>query len=244
VPHIANYDDFDPLVENANVRFITSCREMGEPDLIILPGTKGTIPDMEFLHRSGLSRLVQDKLRSGIPVIGICGGFQMLGRVINDPHHTESSTEQAAGLALLDMETTFKKSKVTRQVKGTIAAGRGLLQGMQGLQVNGFEIHMGRSRVTGDALINIEVHPGRWPAYPDGCVNGAGLVFGTYLHGIFHNREFTRRLLENVASLRRKQPGAFLASDKEKAYDELAAVFRANLDMRRVYSIIFGGEHG
>ncbi len=243
LPHIANYDDFDPLAENTNLRYISSCDELGEPDLIVLPGTKGSVPDMKFLRSSGLGRLICAKLKRGVPVIGICGGFQMLGKIIRDPDHAETDVTEVQGLNLLDIKTVFKKSKVTRQVAGTVEADRGLLQGMRGLQVQGYEIHMGRSSGAACPLLNIEKATGRSRAYADGAVNGSGLVFGTYMHGIFHNREFTVRLLDNIARLRGRQQVNYTHTDREQAYDELAAVFRQSLDMQRIYEITFGGTN-
>ncbi len=244
-PHIANYDDFDPLAENTNLRYISSCAEMGEPDLIILPGTKGTIKDMEFLRHSGLGQLIRLKLKARVPLIGVCGGYQMLGKLISDPDHVESDATEVRGLGLLNFETVFKKSKVTRQVDGKVSVDRGLLTGMKELQVHGYEIHMGRCSAFNEAPAFRIVRTGaRNGGLLEGAINGSGLVFGTYLHGIFHNHEFTRRLLENVASIRNKPSSEYTVLNKDAEYDALAHIFRENLNMAKIYGIIFGGDHG
>ena len=144
LPHIANYDDFDPLETFCNVRYIASVEKLGDPDLIILPGTKSTIADLLFLQRSGLSSSIIEMAGAGTPVFGMCGGYQMLGRKIYDPVKAESEIPEADGLGLLDMETVFGPDKITAQVKGTVDAGNGLLAGMKGAEISGYEIHMGR----------------------------------------------------------------------------------------------------
>jgi len=135
--HISNYDDFDPLEEEGcRVRYVASLAEMGAPDLIIIPGTKITIRDLLYLWRSGLAEGIIQQARNGTPVIGICGGYQMLGRSVHDPGGTESSESAALGLGLLDMVTTFAPEKSTTQVRGRVAADRGILEGMKGQEVS------------------------------------------------------------------------------------------------------------
>jgi len=244
LPHLANYDDFDPLVENANVRFVSACAELGEPDLVVIPGTKSTIADMQFLHSGGLDSAIHRKLNEGVPLIGVCGGYQMLGSLISDPDHVESDESLVQGLSVLSMETVFKQGKVTRQAEGTVNADRGLLKGMLGLKIHGFEIHMGRCSAFSESPAFRLRAMGRRHSYQEGALDGSGLVFGTYLHGVFHNHEFTRRLLANIGNIRGKQGEGYRATDKDVAYNELANIFRQNLDMAKIYSIIFGGNHG
>jgi len=245
LPHIANYDDFDPLERLCNIHYVTSVEKLGDPDLVILPGTKGTISDLLFLHQSGLSARIIELAGSGTPVFGMCGGYQMLGRKIYDPLNAESEITEADGLGLLDMETVFGPNKFTAQVKGTVAANSGLLAGMQGVDITGFEIHMGRcSQQPPHSVFTVTSAGDTSTSYRDGGINQAGLVFGSYIHGLFHNIEFTRRLVENLCSLRNLRPAEGTALDREKAYEDLASVFRQSLDMAKIYEIISGGSHG
>ena len=131
-PHISNYDDFDPLETSCNVRYVSAEREIGSPDLIILPGTKSTIDDLRFLKQTGLAEAVRRKALAGTPVIGVCGGFQMLGKKIFDYEHAESDIAEAEGLGLLEIDTVFEKEKVTSQVKGAVIAGEGLFKHLRG----------------------------------------------------------------------------------------------------------------
>jgi adenosylcobyric acid synthase len=245
LPHIANYDDFDPLERPCNIRYVTSPEKLGGPDLVILPGTKSTIADVLFLHRSGLSARIIELAASGTPVFGMCGGYQMLGRKIYDPVNAESEIAEADGLGLLDMETAFGPDKITAQVRGKVAAGNGLLAGMKGLDITGYEIHMGRcSQEPPHSVFTVTPPDHTSAGYRDGGINRSGTVFGSYIHGLFNNTEFTRRMINNLCSLRNLRPAEGAALDREKSYDDLAAVFRQNLDMAKIYKIIFGGSHG
>ncbi len=145
--HISNFDDFDPLEQETQVRvrYVQANDDLGAPDLIIGPGTKNTMTDLAELRSRGLDQTVVDRSRNGIPVIGICGGYQMLGQRIHDPEQVESPTLQAPGLGLLPVSTTFLLTKMTRQVCGRVAADKGLLSGALDLPIRGYGIHMGET---------------------------------------------------------------------------------------------------
>jgi adenosylcobyric acid synthase len=240
LPRISNYDDFDPLEQSCNVRYIASADELGDPDLVILPGTKSTMADMDFLQKSGLAKAIVARSRSGTPVIGICGGYQMLGKTIRDPGNAESGANECRGLGLLDAETIFEPSKITTQVKASANAGPGLLQGMGNITVTGYEIHMGRDTKTqGSPAFNMVKRSK--PGAADGCVNKKGTVFGTYIHGLFDNADFTGRLIENICSLRGLACVKHVSIDREKSYDELADIVRKHINMDKIYDIIAGG---
>jgi len=242
--HISNYDDFDPLEEEGcRVRYVASLAEMGAPDLIIIPGTKITIRDLLYLWRSGLAEGIIQQARNGTPVIGICGGYQMLGRSVHDPGGTESSESAALGLGLLDMVTTFAPEKSTTQVRGRVAADRGILEGMKGQEVVGYEIHMGQTSGSEDmGAFDIYETPGGKADYVDGAVNAEGTVLGTYMHGLFHNHSFRQTMLNNLRR-RRGLPERWGRGvmDKEQQYDRLADHVRHSLDMAAIYKIV---EHG
>jgi adenosylcobyric acid synthase len=241
-PHISNYDDFDPLEGSCNVRYVSALNEFGDPDLVILPGTKSTMDDLRFLRRTGLAGIVCEKASAGTPVIGICGGYQMLGRKIYDYDHAESDVPEAEGLGLLDMETIFEKEKVTSQVTGSVLAGQGLFKGLPGTNITGYEIHMGRSE-SSDGCPVFTVF-GAGTAYTDGAANKRGTIFGSYLHGLFNSVEFTRGLITNLCNLRCIATPEHSALEKQKAYDDVAAVVRKNVDMKKIYEIIAGGVNG
>jgi len=246
LPHISNYDDFDPLEgQGCNVRYVSRASDIGTPDLLILPGTKSTIADLVYLRQKGLAPAIINLAQSGVPIIGICGGFQMLGSNILDPYKIESKQERIAGLGLLKITTMFNSDKTTTQVKARVQAEHGLFRDLRDIDITGYEIHMGQTENDNcqPVLRVIETHRGH-ADYFDGAVSADGFVFGTYMHGLFHNSEFTRRLLNRLRQLRGLPAAASLSTNKQEMYDKLADVIRRNLDMSKVYEITFGRTHG
>lgn len=241
LPHIANFDDFDPLVQERGVRlrYVERNDCLGNPDLIILPGTKSTVADLRYLKESGLAETIVACAQTGTPVAGICGGFQMLGEKILDPGHVESRETACSGLALLPLTTTFGPHKSTHQVRGRVLLNRGILSGAQGLDVRGYEIHMGQTEVPQAlAPFHIEERSRNGCLDFDGCLNPEGSVLGTYFHGLFHNRDFRRALLQELARRREvRLPAASRVISKEEEYDRLADLVRGALDMELIYRI-------
>ncbi len=243
LPHISNYDDFDPLEAYCNVRYVSAVEKLGDPDLIILPGTKSTISDLQFLHKTGLSAKIIEKAKAGTPVFGMCGGYQMLGRRVQDPVKAESDVAEADGLGLLETDTVFESEKVTSQVRARVEADEGLLKGMKGVEVAGYEIHMGRSHnQASQTPFTVTSSVNRPSIYAEGGINRTGTVFGSYIHGLFNNDEFTRRMVNNLCSIRNLPLPEGAALDREKAYDDLAATVRRYLNMEKLYEIIFAGK--
>ncbi len=243
LPHISNYDDFDPLEEECHVRYVTCLAELGTPNLIILPGTKSTVSDLAYLWQSGLAESIIRQARDGKPVIGICGGYQMLGRSLHDPEGVESAEKSSLGLGLLDVVTTFIPEKSTTQVKARVVADRGLLNGMKGQELMGYEIHMGqtRSEKSTSAFNILETPEGR-ADYLDGTLDTHGTILGTYLHGLFHNPTFRRNLLNSLRryyGLPERQDGA--VAEKETQYDKLAELVRHSLNVEAIYKIVESG---
>ena len=239
LPHISNFDDFDPLdKENGvRVRYVNSVEGLNHPDLIILPGSKTSVSDLNWLKANGLASRITELHQAGAFVIGICGGYQMLGRYINDPERVESAAEQSEGLGLLPITTAFLKSKETHQVKGSVIAGHGLLAEVKDMGFEGYEIHMGRTE-SGEADV---FHIGERSAKPcdarDGCLDESGHVLGTYIHGLFHNQELRRGILRQIARAK-GQPISFAGDEQRDAeYDKLANLVRDSLDMELVYAI-------
>jgi adenosylcobyric acid synthase len=146
-PRIANFDDFAPLEADPAVRlrYVSAPADLGVPDLAILPGSKNTLADLAWLRASGLGAALLRLSAAGVPVLGICGGFQMLGIHLADPDGVEGPPAESPGLGLLNMRTVFTSDKTTRQVRGQIVASNGFFGSLGGLAVEGYEIHLGRT---------------------------------------------------------------------------------------------------
>jgi adenosylcobyric acid synthase len=244
LPHTANFDDFDPLeTEDCHISYVTQPFEMGNPHLIIVPGTKSTMYDLEYLWRSGMANAILRKTKEGVPMVGICGGYQILGKKIYDPYGAESDKKEADGLGLLNITTEFAKEKTTTQVKAMTVSDIGLLAGTKGMVINGYEIHMGRTKSEQkyDAFRIIETSQGK-SDYSDGALDDIGMIMGTYMHGVFNNDAFRQAFLNN---LRRRwglrENGNNTRNDKEREYDKLAEVIRQNINMEKIYRIIEAG---
>ncbi len=242
LPHIANFDDFDPLRHEAGVRvrYVGRADDFGSPDLVVIPGSKTTADDLEWLRAQGLAERIVDARRLGTPVIGICAGYQMLGTKLLDPDGVESSKTETHGLGLLPTVTTFRRDKSTHQVSGRVVASRGILNACSDEPVVAYEIHMGVTTYHDELSTPfiIETRSGRSANIPDGALDSEGLTLGTYLHGLFHNRPVRRSILDFAAS----RKGATLppASDDiepRAEYDKLAALVREHLDMNLVYRV-------
>jgi len=241
LPHISNFDDFDPLAAEAGVRvrFVRERAELGTPDLLILPGTKSTIADLHELRTRGLDAAIVALARGGTPTIGICGGYQMLGEAIEDPYRVESDEAALAGLALLPLRTIFAREKTTDRARGTVAADHGLLAGARGLAARGYEIHMGQTTGALPAALRLTERQGATVDEPDGALSADGLILSTYMHGFFDSAPLRGAILRNLA--RRKGIASRDWGDAEKTedpFDRLAAHVRANLDMEQLRAIV------
>jgi adenosylcobyric acid synthase len=233
LPHIANFDDFDPLQAESGVtvRYVSSARDFGRPHAVVLPGTKCTVSDLAWLRATGLAEAVCDFAGRGGAVVGICGGYQMLGRVIRDPDGVESSVGEVAGLGLLPVETTFAREKATFQARARVVGGPGWLSVAAGQPVDGYEIHMGRSR-GGTSWLEITHRNGEAAAVGDGAASADGRVWGCYVHGLFANVGLRRAWLDSLG----RRPVE--AEPAEDSLDRLADAGEAALDMERLETII------
>jgi len=239
LPHISNFDDFDPLEREPSVRlrYVERAESLASPDLLILPGTKTTIADLEYLHEVGLAGEVVRLSRSGTPVIGICGGYQMLGTRLRDPEGVESQRAEIPGLGLLPVETTFEADKRTCRVEGHFLAGPGLAAVLAGERVVGYEIHTGRT-TGGRSAIRVDRRLDEPADDLDGSLDSAGLVLGTYLHGIFAADGVRRALVSWLAGRKGSSVGFVAGWSREPAYDRLADLVESNMDMQRLAEII------
>ena len=233
LPRIANFDDFDPLAAEpaVRVRFVQTPEALGRPDAIILPGTKHTLADLAWLRATGLADAVVARGREGTALVGICGGYQMLGRIIRDPDGLEGGGE-AAGLGLLPVEVTFAGEKVTQQAIGRPLGRWPWLHGDEPLA--GYEIHAGRA-ATAAPLLLLQRQDGSRDF--DGAATADGRIWGTHLHGLFHNDAFRRAWLISLG-WRPSGPSAAYLARKAAAYDRLADALEAALDVRRLDAII------
>jgi adenosylcobyric acid synthase len=242
LPHMSNFDDFDPLraERDVAVRFVARVGDLGAPDLVILPGTKTTVADLAWLRERGLAERVVALARGGTPLLGICGGYQMLGAAIHDPEAVESDARHAEGLGLLPVETTFAAEKRTVRAAGRLLADAGLFADAEGLAVRGYEVHMGHTSAHAaiEPLIRLEARGGAATDAPDGAVAPGGWLAGTYLHGLLDDDGLRRALLANLAARRGYRRVGGVAFGREAAYDRLADVVRASLDMARLREII------
>ena len=238
LPHISNFDDFDPLrhEQGVRMRYVSRAAEFGSPDLIVIPGSKTTVADLQWLRAQGLAEQIESARRRRTPVIGICAGYQILGVDLLDPHGVESSQASTTGLGLLPTTTTFFPEKATHQVKGRVTGGHGLLRDCLGAEVVAYEIHMGASSTTGLASPFVLEQRSRRPvSLPDGAVDADGLTLGTYLHGLFHNQAVRRSILA-CAGARRGIRLAYSDDglDPNLEYDKLAAFVRRHLDINLI----------
>jgi adenosylcobyric acid synthase len=247
--YLSNFTDFDPLAQEPDVELIYSINpaEIENADMVIVPGSKNTVKDLMLLRKIGLDQSINRAFAKGIEVMGMCGGYQILGTRISDPHNAESSHTEVEGLGLLNIETVFEKEKTTCQVEAELIMENisHQLSAVSYQRLKGYEIHMGRS--TGDIglfrIARFSSNPALSTQHSslilDGSVNNN--CWGTYLHGIFDNNTFRRDLLNRIRE-RKGLKGLPVTIDyagmKEKAIDNLAEMVRANIDMEFVKRLI------
>ena len=220
--HLSNYTDFDSLEQDPRVHlfYTNNVDDILQADIIILPGTKSTLHDLYELRRNGCAQAIVRAHREGASVLGICGGFQLMGVEVCDPDHVEGDIERLPGLGLLPTTTTMGGEKITRQVECEYGKG--------------YEIHMGETQPFGNAKASPLLHlaDGR----PDGYIVD-NKCMGTYVHGILDNAAFVDFLLQPFAAKSSSAPLDY-AAFKETQYDKLADFVRRNVDMDRIYKIL------
>lgn len=236
LPRIANFDDFDPLAAEigVSVRYISQVSELEMPDAIIIPGTKSTMADLMWLRERGLDKGITDQMWRGAAVVGICGGYQMLGQHISDPQHVESKQDDMAGLGLLPIETTFSGQKATFQSSAAIISDIGWLAGLRGQTISGYEIHMGQTQGAAPWL-NFTTRNAQSVDLPDGSISPDGRIWGCYLHGLFANDNLRRAWLQ---SLGWDPSTAAPMFSLDAAFDHLANSVEAHLDMQQLEVIL------
>ncbi len=245
LPRISNFTDFNVFegISGVSVRYVSAAHQLGNPDLILLPGTKNTMRDLLWMRQNGLEASVLKAHKAGSVVFGICGGYQMLGRQISDPEGVEEGGS-IRGMGLLDAETVFEPEKARTRVEGHILPVDGILETLSHTAVAGYEIHMGRT-VIGDGtkpFTEIENSITGERKQEGACGKN---VYGSYLHGIFNQEEVAVRVVRALARAKgiTEEMGMEMdfASFKETQYDLLAEGLRAHLDMKRIYGILEEG---
>ncbi|MEW6618052.1 MAG: cobyric acid synthase [bacterium] len=231
LPHISNFTDFDVFEqEEVDFEYSVDINDIKKADCIILPGSKNTCDDLEFLYEKGIVEVIKQKAEQGCVIVGICGGYQMLGNNIRDTFGVEGK-KSVQGLGLLDMETQFNKEKNTYLVQAKDLT--------RNLLINGYEIHHGLTKINGSYLFLIIKRGDKKVHIKDGAVNYAGNVWGTYIHGLFDNHLFRHNFLNELRKKRGlpiKQVMGEFSQDKE--YDKLADLLRENLEMEFIKEII------
>jgi len=230
LPHMSNFTDFDALkLEGLKVRYISTSTEseIKRASVLIIPGTKNTILDLKWLREQGLDHAIVQVANDGRVVIGICGGYQMLGKRIIDSGF-ENNREEIDGLGLLDVVTRFDSyAKITERIKGTIV-GDGILEKFQGEEITGYEIHMGQ---TSTSLKPCFIINRGGKTIQDGAINGS--VFGTYVHGIFDNPPIRKAVLRAI-----QKPSSNIERDLDDEIDRLASIFSASVDLEKIEALI------
>lgn len=240
LPRISNFDDFDPLKAETGVqlRFVERVEELGQPAAIILPGSKTTLADLAWLRQSGLAERIVSLAQAHTPVVGLCGGYQILGRRLLDPDGAEAEPgASASGLDLLPIETIFAGDKRTVQVQATLQTPAGALAPLQGTPIRGYEIHMGRSRYLADGAPPLCYIGSNEAGHADGASVKGGQIWGTYLHGIFDNDALRHAWLRSLG-----WQGDGQVFDRQAAYGRLAEHVRSHLDMAALQNIIWGNR--
>lgn len=252
LPHISNFSDFNSLKMETNLKleYVSSSKNLLDFDLIIIPGTKTTTKDLKFLKESGLAAEVKKAAKAGIMIIGICGGFQMLGEKLIDSHGTEGDIREIKGLGLLEIKTEFLNKKTTHQVKVKLNSNQQLKKLLPEFSAKeimvGYEIHMGQTEYLNqtEELFKIIERSDRKANFKDGAVNQAGNCFGSYLHGLFDNDNFRSALLnklrENNNSSSSSKENYNYQKEIEKNIDRLADLVAENIDINKLLKLSRG----
>ena len=244
-PRISNFTDFNPFesIPGVSLRYVKHPRDLHSPDMIILPGTKNTMGDLIWMRESGMEAAVLKEASRGKLIFGVCGGYQMLGETLSDPHGVENGGSMK-GMGLLPMETVFAEKKTRTRVKGHFGELSGVFAPLSGAEVEGYEIHMGESilkenagtvtRIT-DSVSGEKKEEGAF----------SGNVCGTYIHGIFDKEASAEAMIRVIGEKKgidvENMTGVDFAAFKEQQYDILAAELRKHLDMKKIYEILENG---
>ena len=225
--HMSNFTDFNPLEQDERIHlfYTNQPKEIENADIVIIPGTKSTLNDLQILRRDGLAQAIIRAKNNGKTVLGICGGYQIMGSELSDPQGVESDIQQLPGLNLLPLKTTLEGEKITKQVRFTFHGGE--------KQCTGYEIHNGRTEVLSANVNSLNMLEN---GSKDGCF--IDKCFGTYIHGILDNAEFVDYLIKPYLTDKSAETSFDYFKFKEEQYDKLADHVRKHVNMELVYSMI------
>ena len=237
LPHMSNFDDFDALEKESDVllRYVDKSKDLDDADVIIIPGTKSTIEDVRLIRRAGFEKRIHSILgkKKKVKVVGICGGYQIMGEKISDKHHIETKSKSIKGLGLLPVNTELQEEKTLSQVKAKDL--------VYGCEIIGYEIHHGLTKMLGkaDPVFKRTHFMNKRVKRNDGASVNNGRYWGSYIHGIFNNDQFRWSFLDGI----RKEKGWKRIDRKvrhsvDKEIDKLSDLFRKNIDMKMVYKIL------
>lgn len=249
LPRISNFTDFNTFeyIPGVSLRYVKSVRELKDPDMIILPGTKNIMEDLKWLRESGLETQILKQAAKGKVIFGICGGYQMLGMELSDPFNVESGGTMA-GMGLLPTKTVFEKEKVRTRVSGNFNEVSGILAELSYVEFEGYEIHMGQTTYdfNEEELTTIDNVNGEDIIKNDGLYKDN--VYGSYIHGIFDKEEVSKAIVESLCIHKGIDYSSISTVDiekyKEEQYDKLAEGIRNSLDMKAIYKILESGING
>ena len=245
LPSFSNFTDFDSLRNEPTVdlRFCTEAHSLAHADVVILPGSKQTVDDLAWMRGTGLADTISAHVRTGL-LVGICGGYQMLGKEIADPHGIEHAGT-VRGLGLLPLRTEMQQAKITRLTSAVTATPMLFGQSIAPLRLSGYEIHIGTTIVSQDACAfasldaGLDADQSDRPAALDGCVSRDSRIFGTYLHGLFDHDEFRHGFIAAARCFHRLSPASVLDSwsaKRQASFDHLANSVRASVDIAALFS--------
>ena len=251
LPRISNFTDFNTFetIDGVSLRYVDSPAKLGDPDLILLPGTKNTMGDLRWLRESGMEASILKLVSRGTPLFGVCGGYQMLGKSLSDPDGVEEGGTMA-GMGLLPLSTVFADGKTRTRVEGRFLKPGGIFKGLAGVPIEGYEIHMGVTTLDPDErdatarLTRLKAHSG---AAEEEKVDGycRGNVYGSYVHGIFDREEVTKAIVMALGKKKgidmSKAATVDFTAFKETQYDILAKSLRENMDIPKIYEILEKG---
>jgi len=242
LPHISNFTDLDALAaeQGVQVRYTRDPAALAGADVVVIPGSKNTINDLLFLRETGLEQGIRDHAAAGGMVVGICGGYQMLGLTINDPFMTDGDMREADGMGLLPVTTVMQQEKQTVQVTARTLAST-LWDG--NIELSGYEIHMGRTRKKPGVLSAFQARSAGG-SRNDGAQSEDQRVWGTYLHGLFDSDAFRKSFLDGIRKHKGMAASAVSSYEqlKQDGFEKLAATVRASLDMKKLYEILQNGD--
>lgn len=251
LPRISNFTDFNAFecFDEVSLRYVSHPGQLGNPDIIFLPGSKNTIEDLLWMRQNGMEAKILQHASNGKIIFGVCGGYQMLGEIIRDPEGMEHKGE-VRGMGLLPIRTVFQKEKTRTRVVGKFGKVDGILKSLTDVELEGYEIHMGTSEITGNGTHLSQIHntmetrEGTTEKYKaDGAQKGN--VYGSYIHGIFDAPDVAKQIVATLLQDKgydSESVKAFQMKEyKEAQYDALADVVRAALDMEKVYDIVEKG---